>query len=108
MIVKVSMVLNYHVDYSVYKEQCINQEKPELKCNGKCQLAKELKKTELNTPEKPELPSISFLQEVFIGAPSFSFSPPVNEIKTNEAQFFYTFHYSFGWTTNCWHPPKAI
>ena len=35
----------------VAKELCINKKKPQLRCNGKCHLAKQLQK--LEEPEKP-------------------------------------------------------
>lgn len=44
--------LDYMVNYEyISKELCINKEKPELKCNGKCHLMKELAKA--SEDEKP-------------------------------------------------------
>lgn len=39
-------------DY-VAKELCVNKAKPQLKCNGKCHLAKQLQKLEEPQPKKP-------------------------------------------------------
>lgn len=45
-------VLDYIVNYEyIVTELCENKEKPELKCNGKCHLAKELAKA--SESEKP-------------------------------------------------------
>jgi hypothetical protein len=108
MLMKLSLVFNYHTDYSTYLDQCINLEKPELKCNGKCQLAKELQKADLNTPEKPELPSISYLQETFIATPDFLISLPRIEEPNSTLEFKYTFNYSFSWSSCCWRPPAVL
>jgi hypothetical protein len=52
----VGILSNYLAQYKYYVEVlCENKNKPELKCNGKCHLAKELKTVE-EDPEKPELP----------------------------------------------------
>jgi hypothetical protein len=56
LFLKVGILSNYLVQYKYYVEVlCENKNKPELKCNGKCHLAKELKTVE-EDPEKPELP----------------------------------------------------
>jgi hypothetical protein len=52
----VGILSNYLVQYKYYVEVlCENKNKPELKCNGKCHLAKELKTVD-EVPLKPELP----------------------------------------------------
>ncbi len=43
----VVLVANYAIDYDYISEVfCINKDKPKSKCNGKCHLAKQLKKAE--------------------------------------------------------------
>ena len=55
-LLKFSSVVNYMVEYDYYVNVlCENKDQPELKCNGTCHLAKEIKQAEeANTP--PELP----------------------------------------------------
>lgn len=56
-------VIEYNLNYDyISKVLCINKDEPELKCNGKCQLAKEIKKTlPIETSDKqPGLPVIDF------------------------------------------------
>lgn len=56
-------VIDYNLNYDyIAKILCINKDEPELKCNGKCQLAKEIKKTiPINDQnEQPALPVIDF------------------------------------------------
>ena len=56
LFLKVGISINYLVQYKYYVEVlCENKNKPELKCNGKCHLAKELKTFD-EVPLKPELP----------------------------------------------------
>jgi hypothetical protein len=54
---KTGVVLDYLVDYANYLEQCENQNQPELQCNGKCQLTKELNRLDRMDTEQPELPN---------------------------------------------------
>jgi hypothetical protein len=51
-----SVVMNYAVQFDYYKDVlCENKAKPELKCNGTCQLVKELKTdTDNGSSEIPE------------------------------------------------------
>jgi hypothetical protein len=37
---------DYFINISSYIEKCINREKPQLKCNGQCQLAKKMQQAE--------------------------------------------------------------
>lgn len=50
------VVMNYAVQFDYYKDVlCENKAKPELKCNGTCQLVKELKTdTDNSSSEIPE------------------------------------------------------
>jgi hypothetical protein len=70
--------LNYLIQKRKIVEQlCINKNKPELKCDGKCYLAKELKKTEENAEKSGE--KLSKAEEFFeskianLNHPSFHF-----------------------------------
>lgn len=49
------LYINYQIDIEAITEQfCINKDKPELKCNGKCHLAKQIEKHESPQPEKSQ------------------------------------------------------
>ena len=57
MLSKLFLVTNYIYQYDYYiNVLCENKEKPELKCNGTCHLAKELKVVE-EKESCPELPA---------------------------------------------------
>ncbi len=58
-----AVIGDYIIDYQYYKyEKCENKDRPELKCNGTCQLAKLLA-----SPKKqaPELGNVLLFQEIF-------------------------------------------
>jgi len=64
-------MVNYWIQYDYYKNVlCENKDKPELKCNGTCHLAKELKPVE-NPAEAPTVPaSLEIQQLLFANAES--------------------------------------
>lgn len=47
------IVLDYYVNTDTYAVNCENKSRPELHCNGKCQMAKELKKQEDKDQQHP-------------------------------------------------------
>ena len=49
--------LDYYFNYDyITKVLCINKDKPEKRCNGKCHLAMELKKTNDDIPQSQQTP----------------------------------------------------
>lgn len=50
----VVIILHYYTNRDVYAKNCINKSRPELHCNGKCQLMKKLKQEEKKDQENPE------------------------------------------------------
>lgn len=56
-------IIEYNINYDyIAKVLCINKDEPVLKCNGKCQLAKEINKTLpiTNQDKQPAIPTIDF------------------------------------------------
>lgn len=47
------IVFDYYVNTDAYIKKCINKASPELHCNGKCQMAKELKQQEEKEQQHP-------------------------------------------------------
>jgi len=97
--------VNYELNIeSITEEFCVNKEKPELKCNGKCHLAEQLEESspvESNEPaEASYIPQIPlFYQE--IEETGLADSTPLE-------QNFKTFHfYSYQPFLKIDHPPKA-
>mgnify|MGYP003286334102 FL=1 len=48
------IVLDYVANTVAYIEACINKDKPELKCKGKCQLMKKLQEEEKKNNQSPD------------------------------------------------------
>jgi hypothetical protein len=58
-LLKVAVIGNYWLNYERYSQElCENMDKPELSCNGKCQMMEELTQTERDSaPKAPSLPT---------------------------------------------------
>lgn len=91
---------------SIAKEKCINKEKPQLQCNGKCYLSKKLKETE----EKKDENSSQQLKQWVEAGPCII--PSINFILQyeNENGISYselTDAYSFSHFAKIFHPPSV-
>jgi hypothetical protein len=76
LLIKVGVVANYIFQYERYAtELCVNQDKPELECNGKCQMMNELNKVEQDNETSPELPVLAKILELgFFTNQGFTFN----------------------------------
>lgn len=60
MLKPISPVIAYYFDYDyIVNVLCENKDKPVLKCNGKCHLAKELKKANDGIDQKENVPPLN-------------------------------------------------
>ncbi|WP_244140776.1 hypothetical protein [Kaistella flava (ex Peng et al. 2021)] len=97
-------LVDYAVNYkNIVAEKCENTAKPQLSCNGKCYLAKELSKTENQTPK--EIIRSNFI-DVFITKEIWSFTKVLEldfaELTILTKQYnLYNSDYIF----NIFHPP---
>lgn len=101
-------VLEYIVLYDYIKEElCINKAKPEIKCNGKCHLAKEMAKasdTENNGQDKKHLSTetnIVFFQEI----PENHFGGTFFYYYKSKITSFYNRSYSYLESDSVFRPP---
>ena len=84
---KVAVLSHYVIEYERYvTELCENRDSPELACNGKCQVMKELKATEHSSPVAPVLPQIKLQEQ------------PACEHEQSRLLFFPTQHQTIGLT----------
>jgi hypothetical protein len=61
---KTGMVISYHINKTyIAKVLCKNKKTPQMQCNGKCQLKKQL--SEANTQQEKESVSVEKLPDVF-------------------------------------------
>jgi hypothetical protein len=81
---------------SIAKEYCINKDRPELKCDGKCFLNKKIKETEQHQNEEAPLQIKQLLESspCTIATINYSISAPeVNLIHTPLNTAIYTFNH---------------
>lgn len=110
LFLKVGILTNYIIQYKFYVEVlCVNKNKPELKCNGKCHLAKELKTVD-EEPVKPELPQKykDKTEDIFL---IHDFSNLISSELTNNINSYSNYNppfLSFGFKENIFQPPEPI
>lgn len=105
---RVFVVVDYYADTAKYAKDCVNKARPEMHCNGKCQMMKRLQKQEKKDQENPErktgnkseliLSSKSFFASVVL--PQFEL---INRIKFYTKSDGIVIDRSFG----IFHPPKV-
>jgi len=85
---------------------CENKDKPELQCNGKCQLMKiaESQNSNQNIPKS----IIDFKELILYPSPNTSFQ--LTKVKTTKRLHFSSHYlnlYTFNNTNYCFHPPRV-
>lgn len=103
-VINIFLTIFYFTDKQAFIENfCENIDKPELKCNGKCQL-KKITEEERNKEDTPkfifDVSQLEFVQEK-LSSIVFLFN-----IKTNKGQFYYINNYTFTSQYSIYHPPK--
>lgn len=100
--------LEYIINYDyIVKELCVNKAKPEMKCNGKCHLMKELAKaSEKEAPISSDKKSTHHDFEVlFFENKFFSIKSNCEFIADSELNSAYNNLYSFKKSNLIFHPP---
>lgn len=104
-------VIEYIVDYDyIATVLCENKEKPQMHCNGKCHLMKELAKaSETEKPQQSEKKNIHHEMEVlfFQETANVDFSPAVTAIVSKPVPG-YSNLYSHTDSASIFHPPIFI
>lgn len=65
------IVLSYFTNTEAYEKYCVNKSKPQLHCNGQCQMAKKIKAEE-EKDQKDPLKSAKFSEVVIINENAFA------------------------------------
>lgn len=106
MLRPIAPLVEYAINYDyISKVLCINKDKPELSCNGKCQLMKKLEKQQqkdfnslqINMEEYP----IGFVEILHL-----SKNKALQKINSKKL-FFYNFNYYFSFQQEIFHPPTV-
>ncbi len=107
MLRPVMPLANYLINQDYIAEfLCINKDKPELECNGKCYLAKQLK--EASAEKEKNVPAIA-MEDYPIGIMTLILfeAPHTSETITSE-NFQYNNNYKFSYLNLVFHPPTFI
>lgn len=85
---------------------CINKDKPQLQCNGKCHLVKEIKKQQ----EQEPLSALSISMENYpIGFVNiYHFKEPLNYLWLNSPLYSYSSLYNFHYSKESFQPPDFV
>jgi len=103
-------VVDYMVNYDyIVNVLCENKDKPEMECNGKCHLGKELSKENRDNEANPfsgkssktEIPQVIISETV----PDFSFSAETEILYIQEVGYKSVLHTSL-FTSKILHPPQ--
>lgn len=95
----------YEIDPIGFIEQlCENKEKPELKCNGKCQL----KKVVENSADNDKLPNLIDFKELQLFKETTQGINTFEEFIIAKQCFEYQNLYTFLEQFDCFHPPKQF
>lgn len=105
----VSNVLYYqlNIDY-IIENYCVNKEKPELQCNGKCHLAKQLAVVNTSTDDDSSKAIINLFESFFPVFSQQSFYKEVNVVQFltyREIDTFYTQNYKYKFESYLFKPP---
>ncbi len=103
-------MIDYIVNYNYIRtELCENKDKPEMHCNGKCHLKKQLKKFNSNpTSDAPEtiLPPGLLKDYPVSTLDFFDFAFRINStVLKQNADCHYLRHYKYNFTQDIFHPP---
>ncbi len=101
------IVFDYYVNTAAYEKKCINKAKPELHCNGKCQMAKELKQQEEREQQHPgNEHSYKSVVSLFASC-CFASAPAVALLSTIRVFPVFNDRYTKDVSLPVFHPPAA-
>lgn len=100
-------LMDYAVNYDfITKNLCENKSKPQLLCNGKCYLKKEIAKTSTDQSKNDSRINISGLADTFIINETFVFSSKdFNQIENPKINSEFSATYNFSLLSKIFHPP---
>jgi hypothetical protein len=99
------------VDYQLNKEYiaktlCENKNKPQMHCNGKCQMMKKLQQEEKKDQQNPDRSNVNKFEFISFSLNKISLSP-VLKFSTGLNYPGYQEHYSSRSLSAPFHPPQA-
>lgn len=108
-IVNLGIIIDFNINQNYIAEVlCINKDKPKMKCNGKCHLTKELKKTEEpvdnHKTEFVQLRNEILFCQHFINTKKNNIIPEPTKSYCYQNPDFYKSEF----VSDIFHPPKLI
>lgn len=101
------IVLSYFTNKQAYERYCINKAKPQLHCDGKCQVAKKIKDEEARDQKDP-LKGSSFSEVVMIDQHHFATVVLIAPGQSSVAKLFpLSIGCTRGHARSLFHPPGA-
>lgn len=105
-VIKSSLIIKYQLDKSEFVKYCINLNKPEKKCEGKCHLNAQLKETDKSASQDNVPASISNFEISFFTIQyPFLFNFDLTEFSISKSNASYLFKLSTGYINSPFHPP---
>ncbi len=102
------IVLSYFTNKQAYERYCVNKARPQLHCNGKCQMALKLK-AEAERDQKDPLKGSAFSEVVMTDQNHFvQIAPVVNYIAARAYLFPYTMGQTKEMPHSFFHPPGTV
>ncbi|TXE16752.1 hypothetical protein ES692_11890 [Psychroserpens burtonensis] len=83
---------------------CVNQDKPELQCNGKCYL-KSVAQSQNKTQNNPES-AIDFEKLLLYVSHAKDYDTSITRLEKEKDPIIYQNNYSFNTSDDCFHPPR--
>jgi hypothetical protein len=94
----------YKLDPIGFIEQlCVNKDKPELKCNGKCHLKKVIQ----STNDEKEASKIFTIELLLFHQPLSEYQLNASLFTQQKGAFSYSNLYDFNYKISCFHPPQV-
>lgn len=112
LLLKLGVVVSWKInqDY-IIENLCINRNRPEMECNGKCCLQTQLKSVDESQTDKKgtSLPAKLkvFESDNYIENYTFSFFESIQKLSKENLSILNNL-YSFDYLNTCFHPPQTL
>lgn len=101
------IVLSYFTNKAAYERYCVNKARPQLHCDGKCQVAQKIKQEE-ERDQKDPLKNSRFSEVVFIDQHAFVRIEPVfTGLATQQHRLPLSIGHTLAFSRSFFHPPNA-
>ena len=99
----------YSNQTSIIERFCINKDVPEVRCNGKCYLSKQLEENDSEQDEDLPLERIFSHFELKVLSTENSFHRfLINELERKEEYAFKNLFYPSDYSSSIFHPPESL